>query len=98
MLFPVIKIKEKGRHGERIHIVGANSHDFLFIEGNAIHYLNLQGMVGAQYPDESGMYFDGVNPDEDSFLPYVTVEMVTIEELIGIAEKTMIDQTLWMNY
>jgi len=89
MLFPVIKIKRD----EHTHIVGTNSHDALFIEGNAIHYLNLQSMVGTQYPEESGMYFAGRELDEYSSLPYVEIEMVTIEELIEIAEQNMIKQT-----
>ena len=42
MLFPVIKIKDN--YGE--HIVGTNSHDCLYIENNAIHYLTSQGMAG----------------------------------------------------
>lgn len=93
MLFPVIKIKEKRGDKEITHIVGTNSHDSLFIEGNAIHYSNLQGMVGTRYPDESGMYFSGREPDEYSFSPYAEVEMVTMEELIEIAEQNMVKQT-----
>lgn len=93
MLFPIIKIKEKTGDKEFVHIVGTNSHDNLIIKGNSIHYLKSQGMVGTQYPSESGMYFVGQDPDEYSFLPYATVEMVTIEKLIEIAEKNMVKQT-----
>lgn len=89
MLFPVIKIKE----GDRVHIVGTNSHDELIIENNAIHYLNIQSMVGTQYPDESGMYFLEKEPDEYDLCPWATVEMVPIEELIKIAEENMVQQT-----
>jgi len=88
MLFPIIKIKRD----DHIHIVGANSHDNLFIEDNAIHYLNSQGMVGTKYPEESDMYFTGQEPCCSEW-PYITVEMVTIEELIKIAEQNIVDQT-----
>lgn len=87
MLFPVIKIKE----GNRVHIVGTNSHDELIIQNNAIHYLNIQSMVGTRYPDESGMYFLAKEPEE--FEAYPTVEMVTIEELIKLATQNMKEQT-----
>lgn len=87
MLFPVIKIKE----GDRVHIVGTNSHDELIIQNNAIHYLNLQSMVGTRYPEESGMYFVEKKPEE--FEVYPTVEMVTIEELIELATQNMKEQT-----
>lgn len=91
MLFPLIKIKEKMGDKEYTHIVGTNSHDELIIENNAIHYLNLQCMAGTQYPEESGMYFVGKEPGE--FEVDTTVEMVTIEELIAIAEQNMKNQT-----
>ncbi len=91
MLVPIIKIKEKHGNKEYIHMVGTNSHDKLIIENNAIHYLNIQGMVGTQYPDESGMYFDGKEADE--YYPFMTVEMVTVEEFIKIAKENMKKQT-----
>lgn len=78
---------------EYTHIVGTNSHDELIIQNNAIHYLNTQCMAGTQYPEESGMYFAEKEADEYDLCPYSTVEMVTIEELISIAEQNMIDQT-----
>jgi len=93
MLVPVIKIKQKCGDKEYTHIVGTNSHDELIIENNAIHYLNLQGVVGTQYPEESGMYFEGIEPEKGSLSPYVTVEMVTVEEFIKIAEENMKEQT-----
>ncbi|XBX07595.1 hypothetical protein QMP26_05370 [Enterocloster clostridioformis] len=90
MLVPLIKIKE----GDKVHIVGTNSHDELIIQNNAIHYLNLQGMVGTQYPDESGMYFvPKETTDEYDLCPWATVEMVTLEELVAIAIQNMKDQT-----
>ena len=91
MLVPVIRIKEKYGNEEYSHIVGTNSHDELIIENNAIHYLNIQGMTGTQYPDESGMYFEGKEATE--YCPFMTVEMVTVEEFIKIAEKNMKEQT-----
>lgn len=93
MLFPIIKIKKNSGDGEHVHIVGTNSHDCLFVENNAIHYLNMQGMVGTRYPDESGMHFAGRESDEYNVTPYPEIEMVTIEELIEIARQNMIEQT-----
>lgn len=93
MLFPVIKIKTQHGDRESIHIVGTNSHDCLIIQGNAIHYLNIQSMVGTRHPKESGMYFVEAESDEYDLCPYAEVEMVTIEELIAIAEQNMRDQT-----
>ena len=93
MLVPVIRIKEKYGDKEYTHIVGTNSHDELIIEDNAIHYLNLQGMVGTQFPDESGMYFEGIGDEDNPCCPYVIVEMVTVEEFIKIAEENMKEQT-----
>ena len=88
MLFPIIKIKQ----GNRTHIIGNNSHDCLFIEGNAIHYLNTQGMISTQYTDESNMYFSGQESDYN-MSPYPEVEMVTLEDLIEIATQNMVEQT-----
>ena len=84
MLFPVIKIKDN--YGE--HIVGTNSHDCLYIENNAIHYLTSQSMVGTMYPEESGMYFVG-EEKEYSISGNPEIEFVTLEELIEIATKNL---------
>lgn len=89
MLFPIIKVRE----GDRVHIVGTNSHDCLYIDNNAIHFLNAQGMVGTQYPDESGMYFEGKSDDEYSFSGMPEVKFVTLEELFKIATENMKKQT-----
>lgn len=88
MLFPIIRIKDGG-YG---HIVGTNSHDMLFIKDNAIHYLSQQSMASTTHP-EDGVTFDGQPADEDDLLSYPTVEMVTFEELVKIAEETMKEQT-----
>lgn len=89
MLFPIIKISDNGH----THIVGTNSHDLLYIDKNAIHYLNRQCSMGTRYEKESRMYFEGRKPDEEDIMQHTTIEMVTLEELIEIAEKNMIDQT-----
>lgn len=91
MLFPVIRIKENSSHGGAGYIVGTNRHDCLFIEDNAIHYLDMQCMESTRHPEKSQMCFVGMPPDEG--VPYMTVEMVTIEELIRIAEQNMVQQT-----
>lgn len=80
MRIPIIKV----RYGDYTHIVGTNSHDKLIIDNNAIHYLDLQGMVGTRFGE---MRFEGVEPDEWSMTGEVEVEMVSIEELIEIAIK-----------
>ncbi len=89
MLFPVIKIRE----GNRVHIVGTNSHDCLYIKNNAIHFLDIKGMVGTEYPEESGMYFEGKYDGEYSFSGKPEIEFVTLEELFQIAVENMERQT-----
>lgn len=89
MLFPIIKVRE----GEKVHIVGTNSHDCLYIENNAIHFLNIKGMTGTEFPEESGMYFEGKSDDEYSFSGSREIEFVTLEELIKIATENMEQQT-----
>lgn len=88
MLFPIIRIKRED--GE--HIVGTNSHDCLYIENNAIHYLNTQCMVGTQYPDESGMYFKAED-SEFSISGSPEIEFMSLEEIIKLATKNMKAQT-----
>ena len=75
MLFPVIKIREKTGDEETVHIVGTNSHDRLYIENNAIHYLDIQCMSGTQHPNESGMRLQGVET-EYSITGYPEIENV----------------------
>ena len=89
MLFPIIKVRE----GDRVHIVGTNSHDCLYIENNAIHFLDIKGMVGTEFPEESGMYFEGNPDDEYSFSGRPEIEFVTLDELFEIATKNMEQQT-----
>lgn len=89
MLFPIIKVRE----GDRVHIVGTNSHDCLYIENNAIHFLDVKGMVGTEFPEESGMYFEGKPDDEYSFSGRPEIEFVTLDELFKIATENMERQT-----
>lgn len=90
MLFPIIKIKD----GEHIHIVGTNSHDSLYVDESTggIQYLNLQYMEGTKkFNEKSSINF--VTEEMDEWDDYPQIEFVTIEELIELAEKTMIEQT-----
>lgn len=90
MLFPIIKIKD----GNHIHIVGTNSHDSLYVEESTggIQYLNLQCMEGTKrFKGKSSMNFVTEELEEGDIYPQI--EFVTIEELIELAEKTMVDQT-----
>ncbi len=90
MLFPVIKIKD----GNHAHVVGTNSHDVLYVdeETGGIQYLNLQCCEGTKkYEGEASMSFIAEEPEDGEIYP--RIEMVTIEELIEIAEKTMVQQT-----
>lgn len=92
MLFPIIKIRENCGETNIEHIVGTNSHDCLYIENNAIHYLDIQGMVGTQYPEESGMYFKG-KEDGYSFSGRPEIEFMTLEEIIELATQNIKEQT-----
>ena len=89
MLFPIIKVRE----GDRVHIVGTNRHDCLYIENNAIHFLDIKGMVGTEFPEESGIYFEGKSDDEYSFSGRPEIEFVTLDELFEIATENMERQT-----
>lgn len=92
MLFPIIKVSEKTGDEESTHIVGTNSHDRLYIDNNAIHYLNAQCMTGTQCSEESGMKFQGVE-SEYSISGFPEIEFVTLENLIEIAIHSMKEQT-----
>jgi hypothetical protein len=90
MLVPIIKINDNGH----VHIVGTNSHDTLFVDENTggIQYLNLQCMEGTRkHCGKAEMSF--VTKELEEWEVYPQIEMVTIEELIEIATKTMVDQT-----
>lgn len=96
MLFPIIRVKDKGKEG-RGRILGTNSHDVLIVnEQGSIDYLDLQcmGRTG-----EHGSCEFVAESIED--FPYPVVEFVTFEQLIEIykneikelceAEKLLID-------
>lgn len=90
MLFPVIKVKD----GNHVHIVGTNSHDVLYVDEHTggIQYLNLQCCEGTRkYSGKASMSFVAKDLEEWEVRPQI--EFVSIEELVAIAEKTMIDQT-----
>lgn len=93
MVFPIIKINEESCGVIMKHIVGTNSHDCLYIENNAIHYLNTRSMVGTEYPEESGMYFAGKENNEYSFSGKPEIEFMSLEEIIELATKNMKEQT-----
>ena len=94
MKFPLIKIKCLQNDGSQFtRIVGTNSHDCLYVENNAIHYLDIQSVVSTQYPEESGFYFDGKYDPDYSFSDKPEIEFLTVEEVIELAMKNMIQQT-----
>jgi len=93
MKFPIIKIKEESCGVVMERIVGANSHDCLYIKDNAIHYLDLKSMVGTEYPEESGMHFAGKEDDECAFTGEPYIEFMSLEEIIELAAKNMKEQT-----
>lgn len=78
MLFPIIRIREKGEKGKG-RIIGTNSHDMLRLDehGN-IAYHNLQCCEGT---GEDGCYEFVGERDE---MYGVTIEFVTFEELVEI--------------
>jgi hypothetical protein len=93
MLVPIIKINDNGH----VHIVGTNSHDVLYVDEKTggIQYLNLQCSEGTKKydddDDETKMSFVTKSPEECYLYP--EIEMITIEELIEIATKNMVEQT-----
>lgn len=90
MLIPIIKINDNGR----IHIVGTNSHDTLFVDENTggIQYLNLQCMEGTRkHCGVAEMSF--VTKELEEWEVYPQIEMITVEELVEIATKNMVEQT-----
>jgi hypothetical protein len=85
MLFPIIKVRYNDTEHE--HIVGADSHDSLYIdeETGGIHYLNLQCMEGTMKFDEQSTYeFIGKVNEWD---PYVQIEFVTFDKLIELYKQ-----------
>lgn len=88
MRIPVIKVKD----GNYEHIVGSNSHDVLYVdgEGGGIHYLDVQCQEGTRkYDGEQTMQFVGV----PGYFEDVQIQFMTVEELVGMAIKNMVDGT-----
>ena len=93
MRYPIIRVKDNCfKDGE--HIVGENIHDLLYVDSKtgAIHYLNIQGMVGTKYPDE-GYSFVGADKGEWSITCEPEIEMVSLEELIDMAAEHLEEGT-----
>ena len=85
MLIPVIRIRDK-RTGN-IHIVGTNYHDSLNIYKDRLTYVNMQNGCGSQYDDAE---YEFVHEEND--FGYYCVEMVTLEQWIGLAINSMKEQ------
>lgn len=88
MLIPTIKVKD----GDYEHIVGTNSHDVLYVDKDSggIQYLNVQCQEGTKkYDGEQTMQFIG----GPGYFEDVQIQFVTVEELIEIAIKGMVDGT-----
>ena len=86
MLFPVIRVNDNGHE----HIVGTNSHDYLYIENNAIHFMDIQSCEGTRYPD-SGITFvedKSIDPEYD-LRPYLSVQFMDLEEIIDLATENL---------
>ena len=91
MRIPVIKVNDGGYE----HIVGANSHDVLYVDEKTggIQYLNMQCCEGTErYGGEQTMKFVA-EPLEDFDVHGPRIQFVTVEELIGIAIKQMKEST-----
>lgn len=93
MRFPVIKVKDK--YTNSVEIVGTNSHHELYVdeETGGIQFLHLQCMAGTKKIDGKSSDCEFVGNEPDEYQPYVTVEFVTIEDLIKIAIENMKEQT-----
>lgn len=83
MMFPVIRIKDK--HSGRVHIVGTDSHDTLYVGNDGqLHYSNLQNGDGSGADDRYGYIFDG---EENEWEPYPSVEFVSMDGLLKIIKE-----------
>lgn len=93
MMFPIIKVRSKCF--DEVEIVGTNSHHQLYVDEQTggLHFLHMQCMAGTKRfgREEPDYSFCGNEPNE--YETNVTVEFVTIEELIQIAIDNMKEQT-----
>ena len=84
MLFPIIRVNDNGYE----HIVGTNSHDYLYIEDNAIHFMDIRSCEGTRYRD-SGITFvedKSIDPEYD-LRPCLSVQFMDLEEIIDLATE-----------
>ena len=85
MMFPLIKVRDKG--SGHVHIVGTDSHDDLRIDHDTghVYYYNLQN-GGVSSPDED-CWYEFVGHETESYPPFGRIEFVSLEELIDIAKQ-----------
>lgn len=91
MRIPIIKIREQSVNRVTERLVGTNSHDELYVDNGGIYYLNVQGMVGTKYPDESGITF--VTREPDDFEPCPTIEFVSVDKFLDILKEQIERET-----
>lgn len=91
MRIPLIKIRsEFSPEHMTEHLVGTNRHDCLYIHNNGIHYMNIQGMIGTEHPEESHMRFATEKCDiEYSFTGEPEIEFVSVEEFLEILKQEL---------
>ena len=80
----MVKLFIKDNTSGRVHEYGTDRHDSLVLEGNALHYYNLQTGCGTQYPDEGYSFCneDGSIPKWDleyGVEPYIDIGGVTAD-------------------
>ena len=93
MKFPIIRIRDNGLKDHEDRIVGTNVHDHLYIQGNAIHYLNTQCMVGTKYEDEGYSFVTHDDTPKEYTAAYAPqVEWATLDEIIDM-EMERIEET-----
>lgn len=93
MKFPIIRIRDNGLKDHKDRIVGTNVHDHLYIQGNAIHYLNTQCMAGTEYEDEGYSFVTHDDTPKEYTAAYAPqVEWATLDEIIDM-EMERIEET-----
>lgn len=93
MKFPIIRIRDNGLKNHEDRIVGTNVHDHLYIQGNAIHYLNTQCMTGTMYEDEGYSFVTHDDTPKEYTAAYAPqVEWATLDEIIDM-EMERIEET-----
>lgn len=93
MLFPIIRIRDNCRKDAGDRIVGTNIHDHLYIENNAIHYLNIQCRAGTEDGEEGFSFVTHDDtPIECTFAYAPEVEWATLDDIIDM-EMERIEET-----